>query len=211
MIKLYYHPISFPSLGPVFAAEAMGVTYEKEVVDLQAGQQSSPEYLEINPYGKVPAMKNGDFTMSESAAIMRYLARKAGSEFYPDNIEAQAEIDQWMDFVNHHIRSAVARVQFNRFVAPMIGADIDESSVQTGLGFLETNLPIIEKRLSENAFLCGDTMTLADIALIAALEPEKTARLDLSAYPKLSAWLGTRRTETFYTNVHSHFGAEMGI
>lgn len=211
MIKLYYHPISFPSLSPVFAAEAMGLDYEKEVVDLQAGQQRSPEYLAINPYGKVPAMQDGDYTMAESASIMRYMARKAGSEFYPDDIQAQGEIDQWTDFVNHHIRSAVTRVQFNRFVAPMLGADVDEGSVKTGLGFLENNLPIIEDRLSAHNYLCGDKMTLADIALVAALEPEKTARLDLSLYPKLTAWLAARRSEAFYTNVHSHFGAEMGI
>jgi len=211
MTKIYYHPLSFPSLAPVFAAEAMGMSYEKEIVDLQTGQQKSPEYLAINPYGKVPAMKNGDFVMSESAAIMRYLARKEGSEFYPDNIEAQAEIDQWMDFVNHHIRSAIGRVQFNRFAAPLLGLESDESSVLVGLNFLEKNLPIIESRLSEHAFLCGDKMSLADIALVAALEPDKTAKVDLSPYSTLSGWLKARRSETFYTNVHSHFGAELGL
>ena len=211
MIKLYYHPISFPSLSPIFAAEAMGVKYEKEVVDLQTGQQNSPEYLAINPYGKVPAMQDGDFKMAESAAMMRYMARQTGSEFYPDDIQAQGEIDQWIDYINHHVRSAVARVQFNRFVAPMLGADIDEGSIQTGLGFLENNLPVIENQLTDNAFLCGEKMTLADIALVAALEPENTAKLDLSSYTHLTAWLKARRSEAFYTNVHSHFGAEMGV
>jgi len=211
MIKLYYHPISFPSLSPVFAAEAMGIDYEKDVIDLQTGQQSSPEYLAINPYGRVPAMADGDYNMAESASIMRYMARKSGSDFYPDDIQKQGEIDQWIDFVNHHVRSAVARVQFNRFVAPMVGAEVDESSVQTGLQFLERNLPIIETQLSNQAFLCGDKMTLADISLVAALEPENTAKLDLSPYPTLTKWLEARRSEKFYTNVHTHFGAEMGV
>jgi len=211
MIKLYYHPLSFPSLSPVFTAEAMGMAYEKEVVDMQSGQHKSPAYLAINPYGKVPAMQDGDFKMAESAAIMRYMARKEGSDFYPDDICARGEVDQWIDFVNHHIRSAVGRVQFNRFAAPLLGAQTDESSIQTGLRLLENNLPIIENRLSENAFLCGDKMTLADIAVVAAFEPENTAKLDLSAYTNLTAWLKTRRGEKFYTNVHSHFGAEMGI
>ena len=211
MIKIYYHPISFPSLSPVFAAEAMGIDYEKEVVDLQKGANKTPEYLAINPYGRVPAMSDGDYNMAESASIMRYMARKSGSDFYPDDIQAQGEIDQWMDFVNHHIRSAVARVQFNRMVAPLVGAEVDEASIQTGLKFLEGNLPVVENRLSEQDFLCGDKMTLADISLVAALEPENTARLDLSPYPKLSAWLKARRSESFYTNIHSHFGAEMGV
>jgi len=211
MIKLYYHPLSFPSLSPIFAAEAMGMAYEKEVVDIQSGQHKSAAYLVINPYGKVPAMQDGDFKMAESAAIMRYMARKEESNFYPDDLCVQGVIDQWIDFVNHHIRSAVGRVQFNRFAAPLLGVQTDESSIQTGLRLLEKNLPIIESRLSESDFLCGDKMTLADIALVAALEPENTARLDLSAYKNLTAWLKSLRSEKFYTNVHSHFGAEMGI
>lgn len=69
--------------------------------------------------------------------------------------------------------------------------------------------PVIETRLSDHAFLCADKMTLADIALVAALEPETMAKIDLSDYPNLISWLKARRSEPFYTKVHSHFGAEL--
>jgi len=209
MLKLYYHPMSFPSLGPLFTAEATNQSYEKELVDLQTGAHKAPEYLAVNPYGRVPGLKDGDFSMGESGAIMRYLAR--GSALYPNDARQQAKIDQWSDFAVHHVRTNVARVQFNRVIAPMMGADVDESSIALGLKFLGDNLPHVEHRLSESSFLAGDTMTLADISLIAALEPENTAQLDLSPYPNLQKWLAARRSESFYTNVHSHFGAEMGM
>ena len=205
-----YHPMSFPSLGAIFTAEAIGASYEKTVVDLLNGEQKTPEYLAISPYGKVPALTDGDFKMAESAAIMRYIARRENSDLYPSDIQAQAEIDQWMDYVNHHIRSPVGRVQFNRVVAPMVGAKVDEGSMHLGLQLLSKNLPVLEARLSETAFLCGNTMSLADISLVAALEPVKMAKIDMSPYPTLSAWLDARRSETFYTNIHTHFGAEMG-
>ncbi len=210
MLNIYYHPMSFPSLGPVFTAEAIGASYNKTVVDLLNQEQKSPEYLAISPYGKVPALTDGDFKMAESAAIMRYMARREKSDIYPSDIKAQAEIDQWMDYVNHHIRSAVGRVQFNRVVAPMMGVRADETSIKVGLKFLENNLPVLEARLSDAAFLCGDALTLADLALVAALEPVKMAKIDMTPYPTLTAWLTARRGETFYTNIHTHFGAEMG-
>lgn len=210
-MKIYYHPISFPSLGPVFAAEAIGLDYEKEIVDLQNNQQKTPEYLAINPYGKVPAMQDGDFLMAESEAMMRYMARRESSDLYPSDIREQAKVDQWMDYVNHHVRTPVGKVQFNRIIAPMVGAEVDERSLNDGLTFLGNNLPIVEARLAESAYLCGDKMTLADVALVAALEPNKMAQIDLSPYPALSKWLDARRGESFYTNVHSHFGAEMGL
>ena len=209
MLKLYFHPLSFPALLPIFTAEAAGVPYEKVLVDFATGAHKAPDFLKINPFGRIPAMSDGTFNLSESLAISRYIAR--GSSLYPDDAKTQGRIDQWADFSVHHIRTNVGRVQFNRVVAPMMKIEPDESSIALGLKFLSDNLPFVESRLSEEPFLCGETMTLADLSLLAALEPEKTAKLDLSSYPKLQSWLSARRAEAFYTNVHSHFGAELGM
>lgn len=211
MVDIYYHPISTPALTVLFAAEAMGIDYSKTVIDLQTGEQRSDAYKAINPYSRVPAIVDGDFKLSESSAIARYLARKAKSPLYPADFKSQAKVDQWSDFVVHHVRNPVSRVQFNRIVAPMIGQEPDEKSLQFGLHMLESNLPIIEERLLENAFLCGENMSLADICLVGALEPVKMAQIDISAYPTLKKWLDARRSESFYSNIHSHFGAEMGL
>lgn len=211
MIEIYYHPISTPAITVLFAAEAVGVDYEKKMVDLQSGEQRSDAYKKINPYSRVPALKDGDFTLSESAAMMRYLARREGSSLYPSDMKAASVVDQWMDFVIHHVRTPVARVQFNRIVAPMIGQEVDEKSLAFGLHLLESNLPIIEERLTNNAFLCDDDMTLADVALVGALDSVTMCKIDMSPYKKLTQWLDARRSETFYTNVHTHFGAEIGM
>ena len=209
MLKLYFHPLSFPSLMPIFTAEAAGTPYEKIMLDFEKGAHKSADYLKINPFGRIPAMSDGEFNLSESLAISRYIARD--SSLYPNDAKAQGRIDQWADFSVHHIRTNIGRVQFNRVVAPMMGFDVDESSIALGLKLLHDNLPFVESRLSEAPFLCGDTMTLADMSLLAALEPETTAKIDLTPYPKLQAWLAARRSETYYTNVHSHFGAELGM
>jgi len=211
MFKIFYHPLSFPSLAPVFTASAIGGEYQTEVIDLGAGQQSSPEYLAVNPLGKVPAMQDGDFSMGESAAIMRYMARQSKSDLYPQDMQMQAKVDQWMDYVNHHIRGPIARVHFNKTLASMFGTEPDLASLAAGEKFLQNNLPVIEAALSQNTFLCGDKMCLADVALVAALEPIEMSKIDLSAYKTLSAWRETRRSEDFYTKVHSHYGAELNM
>ena len=209
MTKIYYHPLSFPSLTVVFAAEAIGIDYERKIIDLPAGEHKSPEYLAINPYGKIPAMSDGDFHLSETSAIVRYLALRENSPLYGGDLQQQAKIDQWVDFIVQHIRQNVGRVHFNRVIGPMLGATTDPKMIDLGLHFLAKNLPIIEAQLEVGKYVCGDDMTLADIVLIASLEPRDMSKIDLSAYPALQAYLTAAREEAFYTNVHTHYGAEL--
>lgn len=211
MTTLYFHPISNPSLYPLFVAEAAGVKHDRKMVNLQTQEQKGDAYLAVNPFGRVPAMVDGDLAIGESSAIGRYLARQSGSDIYSEDLREAALIDQWVEFIVHHIRANVGRVQFNRFIAPMIGETSDESSIALGEKFLAANLPHVEIALSGDGHLHGDRLTLADIALVAAMEPQFTAKLDLEAFPVLTAWLETMRKQDWYQSVHTHFGAEMGL
>lgn len=211
MTTLYFHPLSNPSLYPLFVAEATGVKYERKMVNLQTQEQKSDDYLAVNPFGRVPALVDGDFAIGESGAIARYLARKSKSDIYSEDLREAALIDQWCEFIAHHIRANVARVQYNRFIAPMINEPVDESSIALGERFTASNLPHVEIALLGDGHLHGDRLTLADIALVAAMEPQHTAKLDLEAFPVLTAWLVTMRKQDWYQAVHTHFGAEMGL
>ena len=208
-MKIFYHPLSFPSLAPIFTASYMEVDYEIAQVDLANGEQNGAAYKAINPLGKVPAMQDGDFSIGESAAIMRYIARKHGSDIYPSDIKAQAKVDQWLDYVNHHIRSPIARVHFNRSLAPLFDMEPDMNSLAAGETMLANNFPVIEAVLSEQNHLCGASISLADIGLLAALEPIEMSKIDISPYKVLSAWRDARRSEPAYLAVHSHYAAEL--
>lgn len=211
MLTIYHHPLSPPAIAVRLTAEAAGTEYDAHQINLQTGEQRSDEFKKINPYSRVPAIKDGEFCLAETGAIMRYLAKRDKPSLYPSDIQGAALVDQWMDFCVHHVRTPVGRVQFNRVVAPMIGQEADENSIQVGLSFLAESLPIIDARLSDTPFLCGDSMTLADISLVGALDPASMCKIDLSPYKTLSKWLGARRQEAFYTNIHTHFGAELGF
>lgn len=211
MLTLYLHPLSTPSLGAEFAAQACGVEFEKKVVNLQSGEQRSDDYLAINRAGKVPALKDGDFRLSESLTIMRYLARRQGSDLFPADMKGQACIEQWMDYAAQHVRAPFGRIQFNRLVAPMLGQPSDENSIKMGLHLLEQSLPIIDQKLTETEFLCGDSLSLGDLVLLSSLDPSEALKVDLERYPYITRWRQALRERDFYQNVHTHFGAEIGL
>src|ERR1051325_244729 len=85
-MKLHYSPFSSNARKVRITAGLLGIELELEPVDLMKGAQRNPEFLAINPMGKVPVLVDGDFVLSESAAIMAYLADgKPGHALYPDD------------------------------------------------------------------------------------------------------------------------------
>lgn len=211
MLTLYTHPFSTPALAVLMTARAIGVEFKHKVIDLTKQEQRTAEFLAVNPKGKVPAMTDGNLHLSESAAIMRYLARREGSPLLPSEPKAQAKVDQWMDFVMHHIRTPFSHVQFGRMFAPLFGQEPNQAAIKSGLDQLTTNLAHIDANLSRSKYLCGETMTLADIALIAALDPANAINLDLSTFKAVTAYLKRERASDWYKSVHNHYAEEMGM
>src|SRR4051812_34618856 len=102
-MKLYGNNFSFNSNKVRFAANAMGLNYEFQSVDLAAGEQRTPEFLKINPTGRIPCLQDGGFVVFESNTIMRYLAEKNNSPLYPKELEKRTIVNQWLDFGSIHI------------------------------------------------------------------------------------------------------------
>lgn len=83
----------------LFLLEELGTDYSREDYGRQFGNTATDEYLAINPAGKVPSLVDGELTLWESNTILRYLAAKAGSPLYPDDLAARARIEPWMDWL----------------------------------------------------------------------------------------------------------------
>jgi glutathione S-transferase len=162
MLKLYGGARSRASIVQWYLEE-LGVPYEFVLLDMQAGEHSNPEFLAINPMGKVPAIVDGDFQLWESGAILFYLAQKYGK--MPPSLEEQAKINQWILFGNATLGPGI-------FV---------EASRERETPKLLTPLNQI---LEKQPFLLGDELTVADVAVgsILAYIP-MMLKLDLSEYP----------------------------
>jgi glutathione S-transferase len=203
MLTIYGFDFSSPANKVRFAANAMGLIYEYKRVNLMAGEQKTPEFLKLNPTGRVPAIDDDGFKVFESAVIIKYLADKNNSPLYPKDLQKRTIVDQWIDFTNIHVAAALQRVTFNRVFFRIMNIEKDERSLSDGLKFLDVYLPVLEKQLTEAKFLAGNEMTLADINLLATLDPAELSSVDLSIYPSLFNWRKNLRTQSFYTKCHS--------
>lgn len=162
MLKLYGGARSRASIVQWYLEE-LEVPYEFVKLDMQAGQHLQPEYLAINPMGKVPAIVDGDFQLWESGAILLYLADKYGKT--PLSVLERATFTQWVLFAN--------------------------STLATGV-FVETNrekemprlLTPLNEILARQPFLLGNELTVADVAVGSMLAYiPLLLKLDLGAYP----------------------------
>jgi len=206
MLTIYCAPLSGAANKVLMCANALGLQYEAIAVDLRSGEQRAPAYLAVNPFGKVPAIDDDGFYLFESNAIMTYLCRKHGSDLYPNELHAQALVDQWCDFAASLLVPAFGRLVFNRVLAPMTGASISQESIEDGLRFVGNYLPVLEKRLGESAYFAGSTMTIADLAILGALDPAEACNIELSGLSRLYTWREALRAQQFYADVHAYYG-----
>src|SRR5690349_22824760 len=136
MLKIYAADLSGPANKVRFVANYLGLKYDYIVVKLREGEHQKPEFLKINPIGKIPAIEDDGFTLFESNAICRYLADKTKSPIYPKGLKERAVVDEWLDFGSMHVNLAVSKVVYSRIFAPMRKAEVDERSIKEGLEFL---------------------------------------------------------------------------
>src|SRR5438094_9038946 len=102
-MKLYYHPVSTTSRPIVLFATESDIKLDYQVVDLFTGEQYQPQYSAINPSRLVPVLEDGDFRLTESSAILKYLAEKTGSSAYPKELHSRAKVNEMMDWINTQV------------------------------------------------------------------------------------------------------------
>jgi len=99
-MKLYYHPVSTTSRPVVLFAQENNLPVEMQVIDLMKGEHVQPAYAAINPSKLVPVLEDGEFRLTESSAILKYLAEKSNSPTYPKELQARARVNERMDWIN---------------------------------------------------------------------------------------------------------------
>jgi glutathione S-transferase len=162
MIKLYGGARSRATIIQWYLEE-LGVPYEFVLLDMQAGEHRQPEFLAINPIGKVPAIVDGDFKLWESGAILFYLSQKYDQ--VPASLEEQSIINQWILFANATLGPGI-------FV---------ESSREKETPKLMTPLNQI---LEKQPFMLGNEFSVVDVAVGSMLAYiPMMLQLDLSEYP----------------------------
>lgn len=128
----------------------------------------SPEHAALHPFRRIPVFRHGDFTLYETVAIQRYVDRVFdGPALQPADPVVCARMDQWLSIVNDYVYSRVNQVLlYERLIKRFRGQQADEGRIAEAMPRIEEVFGVIEARLSENAFLAGEALTLADLLLI---------------------------------------------
>lgn len=205
MLKVYGLALSSPTNKVRFTANYLNIPFEFHHVNLAAGEQRTPEFLAVNPLGRIPCIDDNGFRLAESNAIIRYLADKHQSALYPKELQQRALVDQWMDFAVQHVAIPLSKIMYNMYFYKLMNAAKDERSLQDGHKFLELNLPVIEKQLSQSAYLASAEITLADIVLLASLDMSEAAKVDFSIYPHIAQWRKKLQAQSFYQACFSNY------
>jgi len=196
-MRLYHHPLSFNARRAVMAALHLGAKVDLVVVDLAKGAQRAPEYLKMNPNGRVPVLDDDGFFLTESCAIMQYLADKTpGQTVYPQDLRARADVNRWLFWCAHHFAPAISILNWERVVKPMIGAGpIDPAMVERGEAQVKQVAEVLDEHLAAESkrgggptWIAQGRLTLADLAIASPLMSIGPAKLPVSGLARLLSW-----------------------
>jgi glutathione S-transferase len=197
-MKLYMHPVSMTS-RPVrlFVAES-GIQLDEEVVDLFTGAHYQEPFTSINPNRMVPVLEDGDMRLTESSAILKYLADKTNSPAYPKDLKQRAKVNEVMDWFNSNFYRDYAYGMIYPQVFPHHKRPTDDVQKAT-IGWAQERVKGWLQLLNDywigpkKQYLTGDQITIADYFGVALLTLGEVVRCDFSAYPNVQRWLNNMK------------------
>ncbi len=183
---LTLHAFASPnSIKAVIALEELGLPYRLQAVNLRQGEQKAPDFLALNPNGKVPVLQDGAFVLTESAAILVHLAEQdPDARLLARHGEARARAFEWLFFHASALGPAFGNAGYFQKLAP----EPNPAAVERFLGEARRTLGLLEQRLGQAPYLAGDDYSIADIAHFGWLWRRAFAGVDLEATPRLARW-----------------------
>lgn len=192
-IELHYWPT--PNGWKVsIALEEMGLPYELKAVNIGKGEQFKPQFLEISPNNRMPAIIDPDgpggspISVFESGAILQYLGRKTG-KFYPKDERARVKVDEWLMWQMAGLGPMSGQASHFRLYAPTVESDPAKIKYGQDRYTNEVNrlYGVMENRLKAHEFIAGD-YSIADMASWPWIRGAKLFGQNLDEFPKLKAW-----------------------
>ena len=209
-MKLYMHPVSMTS-RPIrlFIAENK-IPVEEVTVDLFTGEHMKPPYSELNPSCLVPMIEDGGFRLTESSAILKYLADKIGSPAYPKDLKQRAKVNEVMDWINTNFYRDWAYNLCYPQLFPNQKRRSDEAqaaTIELGQENSKRWLKVLNDYFigSTNQYLCGNEMTIADYFAACLVTLGEVIGVDFSAYPNVQRWLNNMKKLPSWNKVNEVF------
>lgn len=177
------------AMGSSFRAHWMlaelGLEYETKPIDIPKGENRTPEYLALNPAGLIPTMVHDGFVLTESTAIVHYLAEKYDPKFFgPMTPESHAELLRWEIFTLLYVDKNFLTLCYKKF-----GRPVSPENEEAAMGALKKYLPIFEAHLAGKEYVTGPDFSVADIVIRTSFMYGEFVEYDFTPYPAIAAWL----------------------
>jgi glutathione S-transferase len=189
-MKLYMNPLS-PNVRRVrLTAAVLELDLEEKRLDFTKGEHKNPEYLALNPNGAVPTLVDGDFVLTESRAIMQYLAsKKPESGLLPRDEQARAEITRWQFWDASHFSPQLGTLAFEKMIKPMFGmGEPDQHKIEEAITSFRRFGAVLNERLEGKRYVVGNALTIADLTIACSLMYAKQTDVPLGDFPNIEAW-----------------------
>lgn len=209
-MKLYYHPVSTTSRPILLFAAESNINLEFQVVDLMTGEHLGEAYTKINPNQQVPVLEDGNFRLTESSSILKYLADKVDSPAYPKDLKARACVNEAMDWLNANLY----RDYGYGLVYPQIFPHhkrpddaVQAGTVKWAQDKSKRWLQIMNDHWigPKKTWLCGDSVTLADYFGAPIISIGEVIGSDFAQYPNVARWLKAVKALPSWPKVNEAF------
>ena len=188
MLQLWGRLSSINVRKVVLCAQVLDMPLPRTDAGLAFGVVNTPDYREQNPNGLVPLLRDGDFTLWESNAIVRYLCAKAG-RLYPADLQQRFNAERWMDWQQTTLNPAGSPA-FKQWIrtAP---EQRDAQAIAQSVAATEPLFALLDEHLSRQAFMAGDALTMADIPIACEVHRWWGLPQERPAWPHLERWYAT--------------------
>ncbi len=210
-MKLYYHPVSTVCRPILQLVAEENIAIDLEFVDLFSGAHLQPAYTAINPSRQVPVLDDGDLRLTECSAILKYLAEKAGSATYPEDLRKRARVNERMDWFNTGLyRDLGYGLIYPQCLPHHKRADerVQAATIAWGKEKSRNWLSVLDQSfIGSNAFVCGSEITIADYFGAGLMTLGEVVHLDYSPWPNVTRWISTMKARPGWAKANEGFYA----
>jgi glutathione S-transferase len=209
-MKLYMHPASTTSRPVMQFIADNKMPVEQQVVDIFKGEHYGEPYTKINPNRLIPMLEDGDFRLTESATILRYLAQTINSPTYPKELRQRVKVDELLDWFN----SNFYRDWGYGLVYPQVFPTLKRAdpTVQAGvIAWGQEKSKVWLGVLNDywlgprKTYLCGAEVTIADYFGVALVTIGELVHCDFSPFPNVTRWLAAMKSRPSYAEIYQTF------
>lgn len=206
-LTLHYDAASTTCRPIILFASETGIPLDYHLVDLFSDEHRSEAFTRLNPNQAVPVLEHDGFVLTESSAILKYLADLTDSPAYPKGLQARARVNEVMDWFNTYLmRDYVYGLVYSRVLAHyrMTGP-----AHAQGIALHEPRaakrLKALDTWIGSKPFICGDAITIADYFGSGIVSAGELVGIDLRPWPNVSRWMANMKALPTWDEVHAGF------